>query len=84
MTAALAHSPMLTESMARINRKVDQKLFPTCPIGQVWTCLECGTQRAWGLCQPFDATIKPALCCDGCHDITRHAYLGTKGISIAC
>jgi len=47
---------------------------------QMWTCCECGTARQWGFSRPEDRKAKPALACDDCHAMTRHAFLGIAGL----
>ncbi len=41
---------------------------------QVWECMSCGTERAWGFQRPDDAAAKPALGCKGCKVSRRHAF----------
>lgn len=65
-----------TNRIERIDRMVEANLFHLCFNAQMWTCAECGRTRQWGVCQPWDSTLKPVLGCDTCHDFTRHAYRG--------
>jgi ribosomal protein L37AE/L43A len=46
---------------------------------QIWECLECGQERAWGFGRPWDSTARPALGCEACGAVTRHAFQGVVG-----
>jgi hypothetical protein len=41
---------------------------------QIWQCRLCGTERAWGLLEPADRELVPALPCARCQASTRHRY----------
>ncbi len=42
---------------------------------QIWQCVICGTDRAWGLFEPWDRELEPALECGHCHAVTRHEFV---------
>lgn len=49
---------------------------------QVWRCQDCGVARGWGLGQPWDSTLRPALGCVSCRHVTRHRFVGIVGRGI--
>lgn len=49
---------------------------------QVWGCVDCGRARGWGLESPWDSRANPALNCQKCDKVTRHAFLGVVGRTI--
>jgi len=42
---------------------------------QLWGCCVCGFVRAWGMFQPWDSWLKPALGCERCDRVTRHRFV---------
>jgi hypothetical protein len=40
---------------------------------QIWSCIHCGTERAWGQGRPNDNTAKD-LRCKRCAKVTLHLY----------
>lgn len=46
---------------------------------QMWACDYCGQARAWGISDPENAKLRPALKCKGCRCHTRHGFLGVIG-----
>lgn len=48
---------------------------------QIWSCLDCGTARAWGLSWPWDRDFEPRLACRLCERATKHEYVGIVGFS---
>lgn len=61
-----------TQSTERQNAKRDHRFR----IGdQLWRCNYCGSDRAWGLLEPPDRQLVPALECAHCQASTRHVYL---------
>lgn len=42
---------------------------------QIWRCCECGSPRPWGLLEPSQRNMRPALGCTCCAAVTRHRFL---------
>jgi DNA-binding CsgD family transcriptional regulator len=42
---------------------------------QMWRCPLCLTRRAWGMMEPWDSQMRPALHCADCDQVTRHKFV---------